>query len=593
MAYYSRNKSVVLAPLKRKPASAVEERVIEFMGLNQRSVIDDGEMRHMYNLTANDYPCITQRAAREKIAPLGQDTLVQRIISKKDKIAGIDVNGLFWYNGTKYNSLGYMNGAKMISINKYICFFPQKKWFDTTNGTFGSLEESFDQSETTTPSLSIAVVDDVKSDFTRLEFPSNTDMSYDVTTSNFQADDAIMLEGTLEFYENDDTSSEDNKRTYTFSGQTAISTVIKTIGYGQSTQTGDTVALICLPFNTFLEMQSYGAIHGTLKNVVIKRECPDLDYMMEYNNRIWGVSNADNTIYACKLGDPKNWGYFQATSMDSYFAEQGSDGDWTGCAAYSNHLIFFKEECMHKVYGSAPSSFQIATTKCHALEKGSSDSVCIINGVVIYKSKIGIMGYDGGSPSLLSSKLNEMNMRDVVAGTDGSKYYASVMDYNEEDDAKKPKMLVWDMNYRTWHMEDHARAKQFLYYDGRLLFVEPNGVVKAIGASDYNEDGKLNEDKPIEWMAELGPFHEFMENKKIYSKIYLRVNLEHDSELDVYIKVDRGEWEHIRHITNEHGLSLTVPIVPRRCDVFSIKLSGKGRCKVESCTRQYRVGSHR
>lgn len=579
MAYFNRNKSVVLAPLKRQPVSATEERVIEFMGINQRSVIDDGEMRHMYNLSSDNYPCLTQRAAREEVN-IGYKSPVQSLITKKEKLAGIDEKGWFYYDGRTYP--GFIPGpdAKMVSINKYICFFPNKLWFDTDvadhyeneqqlQQLYGSLESTFEQPD---DSQTISVLDDVKSDYTQLTFP----YEYAINTLGFNADDAVMLEGTLEFYEEDDTSDQDKKHTVTFSGQTAISALIKSMELNK----------INMPFNTFLEMQSYGATQGTLTGVVIKRECPDLDYVMEYNNRLWGVSNADNTIYACKLGDPKNWSYFQATSMDSYFAEQGSDGVWTGCAAYSNHLLFFKEECIHKVYGSAPSSFQIATTKCHALEKGSSDSVCILNGVVIYKSKSGIMGYDGGSPSLLSAKLNEMNLSNVVAGTDGSKYYASVLDNGV------PKMLVWDMNYRTWHQEDNIRAKQFIYFDGRLLFIDSNGIVRAIGASDLDENGTLRE-PPIEWMAELGPFHEYMENKKIYSRIYLRVNIEHDSELDVYIKVDRGEWEHVRHITDEYGLSLTVPIIPRRCDIFSIKLAGKGRCKVESCTRQYRVGSHR
>ena len=107
--------------------------------------------------------------------------------------------------------------------------------------------------------------------------------------------------------------------------------------------------------------------------------------------------------------------------MDSYYAEQGTDGEWTGCAAYSTHLLFFKEDCIHKVYGSKPSTFQIETAQCHALEKGSSKSIAIINETVLYKSRLGIMAYSGGVPVLISENFGTDRYSDAIAGTDGIK----------------------------------------------------------------------------------------------------------------------------------------------------------------------------
>ena len=42
----------------------IEERVIEFMGLNRKAVIAEGEMRDMLNLTSDNYPLLTPRKPR-------------------------------------------------------------------------------------------------------------------------------------------------------------------------------------------------------------------------------------------------------------------------------------------------------------------------------------------------------------------------------------------------------------------------------------------------------------------------------------------------------------------------------------------------
>ena len=38
-----------------------EERILAFKGYNKKSVIDDGEMRDMYNLSSDEYPNLYPR----------------------------------------------------------------------------------------------------------------------------------------------------------------------------------------------------------------------------------------------------------------------------------------------------------------------------------------------------------------------------------------------------------------------------------------------------------------------------------------------------------------------------------------------------
>ena len=43
------------------------------------------------------------------------------------------------------------------------------------------------------------------------------------------------------------------------------------------------------------------------EGVKVERRVPDLEYLTECDNRVWGCSSSENVIYACKLRDPTNW----------------------------------------------------------------------------------------------------------------------------------------------------------------------------------------------------------------------------------------------------------------------------------------------
>ena len=94
-----------------------------------------------------------------------------------------------------------------------------------------------------------------------------------------------------------------------------------------------------------------------------------------------------------------------------------------------------------------------------------------------------------------------------------------------------------------------------------------------------------------DWMAVFGPFDEYVENQKIYSKMSLRFIAQPRTRVNVYIKMDDGDWEIIRKFEYTSTGGEDVPIIPRRCDRFSIKVSGKGDCEIKSLTRRFRRGS--
>ena len=538
-----------------------EERILEFKGLNRKAYVEEGEMSDMKNLTSDRYPLLCPRKLRGSHALPDGVKKPYSIIAKYERIAMIaekeDGSIAFYYDGNEITSVtGLSADTEMVAINTKICFFPQKTYLSLTRSSdsvtineYGPLGAS--QSVT---SAAITI--------------SNTDAKLTLNAGhNFAKGDAVDINGTLY---------------YTPKSGSATSKAC-TVSLAINEVNGN---VLTLPRETFIELTGAGATGITFTGTV-KREIPDIHHVIEWNNRLWGASDNDNTIYACKLGDPKNWKYYQGTSLDSYYAQQGTDENWTGSATYSSHLIFFKQNSMTRIYGTSPSSFQLSNTVCYGVEQGSSKSVVVINDKVFYKSTIGIMVYEGGTPYSITEKLN-MKFKNVVGGTEGIKYYASIQ---KEDDTYE--LMVLDIDKAVWHKEDEIRFRDCCTLDGRLYFISD----EAYGSFEADKMYVINPEEASEnlydrdWMAVFGPFDEYVENQKIYSKMSLRFIAQPRTRVNVYIKMDDGDWEIVRKFEYTRTGGEDVPIIPRRCDRFSIKVSGKGDCEIKSLTRRFRRGS--
>ena len=580
------------------PLEPIEERIIEFKGLNRKKVVEDGEMSDMWNLSSDEYPLLKQRKPRGRMNPPSGAIRPESIMAIREKIAMIarKENGYaFFYDGEEITAVENLDStSKMVVINTKVCFFPQNTYLiidpdgkipEPPAVAYGSLGLSLSVS-------SAAVTASLESTVIALS-----------DTSGIKADDALDISGTL-----------------TYTGGSADVTVSCTVNEVGSSS-------ITLPENTFLGILPEGVTSATFTGT-IKRNVPNLDFVVEWNNRLWGCSNTDNTIYACKLGDPTNWNYFQGTNMDSFAAEQGTDGQFTGVGKYSNHIIFFKQETMCRIYGTAPSNFQLTNTEVFGVEKGSSRSVVTINDSIFYKSKIGIMAYEGGVPYCISDKFN-VEFRDVVAGTEKRKYYASI-----HTKAAGYEMMVLDTEKGVWHKEDNARFRSCSTIGDKLYFIQYDDDILACsedlpcsewlhvgGENVTGSVGIINPDSPyedinnMEWMAVFGPFDEYIEEHKIYSKLALRIHTPHGGELilathegkplwthlgeemgmpkwmRVSISIDEGPWEEVEMYEPPEKRGEFIPIIPRRCDRYSVKIEGQGECELKTLTRRVRKGS--
>ncbi len=527
-----------MLPYLTEVQSASKKYSVMFRGINYGEGAQDGEFAETYNLSTDSYPCITQRAARMDAGKYTKPTTLHA----KGKLLVIDErldgNG----NPTGFSDVFYGDNPEPIgevksgkkqtaTIGNYVVIFPDKKYYkvptedengEMQDGEFGSMEEIFTMS-------GLAFTDSTISK-TGANFP-------------FSKGDAVTITGC--------SNSENNKET---------EIIIR----------GATPDKLTFDSNTFT------AVDNEESEVTISRTVPDLDFICESNYRLWGTHG--NTIYSSKFSAPLNFKSFDGLADDSYAIEVASEGEFTGCIAYSSHICFFKENTLHKLYGTKPSNFQITTANVYGVQSGSERSMQIVNEQLLYKGVGGVYAYTGGVPELLSEKLGNKRYSDAVACCDGEKYYISM----KQGDTYN--MFAYDVAKNIWLREDDTQAVDMTFFDGKVYFIDAKGGLYYI---DKTEDRG-----GIEWGATFCTMHETINERKGYSKFHLRMDLSAGAWFAVDIKTDNDlKWKQVYLTHNEKARTVSIPIMPTRCDSIDIRLRGKGKCTIKAFIREFTVGS--
>ena len=322
--------------------------------------------------------------------------------------------------------------------------------------------------------------------------------------------------------------------------------------------------------------------------LLIERKVPEMSFITECNNRLWGCSKDGHEIYCCKLGDVKNWNCFMGSSIDSWAATIGSDGQFTGAITYSGYPIFFKEDCLIKISVSAVGGHQAKETRCRGVQNGSSGSLCLINESLLYKSTTGVCGYNGSLPYSLSDDFGDVNYYDAVAGTVGDKYYISMKDKNGECH-----MFVYDYKNGIWCKEDNTEVLAFCKYKDDLYYIDKkDNIMKSVGGTLLFDVPEKDTEKNFDWFVESGPIGYSSPDNKYVGRINLRITLDVGTNVGFFIQYDSsGEWEHKFNMSGKGTKTFSVPFTPKRCDHFRYRIAGNGGCKIHSLTKTVEEGS--
>lgn len=311
------------------------------------------------------------------------------------------------------------------------------------------------------------------------------------------------------------------------------------------------------------------------------RPMPEMDFVVEAGNRLWGCrcGGGVNELYGSKLGDFRNWLAFEGLSTDSYRVARGHDGPYTGAAVLGGCPLFFREDCLEKIYPSAGGDHGVVTVSLEGIEAGSAASAVVIQDRLYYKSPGGICCYNGTLPVRVSKALGEAAYHAAAAGARGSRYYVSMLDANDE-----PNLFVFNTETGLWYREDDCRFAAAYGRGERLyLLTQPGRPLVCVG--------EVTDSRNVIWWVETGDLAPRMARNRYVTRMRVTAKLDPGSELRVYVSYDGGAWLRKGELKGNELKSVTFPILARRCGRLRLRLEGLGGMELHGLSWLTEAGS--
>ena len=605
-----------------------------FAGYNNNLKIADGEFYETKNLTTKYYPLLANRPKRGSLGPTGPDydstktyavgayckhdskiyrctteistaeawtaahwtevstfSNLQAIIAK-DALYWVD-NGTLYANGlaTALTGLQTQYETRLISMGAYICVFPDKKYINTMDLTeYGSMEAAYSYSGDVTFHMchedgtiyeGVITSDNVPEELSNgqvwIDTSSNEVKQYSSYTASWITIETVYTR--VEFTTNGQIPASFKEYdgvniTGLYNDDLNGSKVIYAMGGGENET--DWIVLIGIQEAEHTQESA---------TVSIQRKVPDMDFVCEAQNRLWGCRYGNdgtqnvNEIYCCALGDFRNWEQYLGISTDSWRGSCGTDGEWTGCINYLGAPTFFKENVIHTVTISSSGAHRIDDMPARGVQKGSHGSLAIVNETLFYKTRSGVAAYQGGLPSDISEALGDKRYHDAVAGVIGQMYYISMKEGN------KWHFFCYNAQRGVWMHEDNLHAEGFASWGDELYVISDNKILAINGT-----EGTL--EKTMAWEAISGIMYYEYTDQKYVRRYDIRLKMDVGAHMEVFLEYDSsGTWISAGTVNASTLLSATLPVRPRRCDHMRIKLQGTGNVRVLSIARILVKGS--
>ena len=583
--------------------------VTAFAGYNHNLKIRDNEFYDMQNITSALLPVVAERPRRALLRTLAKP------------------NGLFaheklcWVDGTEFYYGGQVKGQvtdcekQFVRMGAYVLIWPDKAYYNTHTDEFGSLTAQVETAGTVTCQLcrpNGTVFEDYAIADTAPENPENGALWMDTK------DDPDVLR-------------QYNATTGMWAPVPTVYTMISAPGIGQEFADLDGVTLEGFDddeLNGKFYLIGRGDDHLIVTAfireaftqdtpVTAAREIPDMDFITENENRIWGCSSEKHEIYACELGDPKNWNAFLGLSTDSYAMTVGSGGRFTGACTHMGSVLFFKENVIHQLMGTKPANFQLDNTDSRGVGRGNERSLCIVNETLFYKSAGDVCAFGAALPVTISTPLGQVAYRNAVGGALDGCYYLCM-----EDAKGKHTLFTYNTQTGIWCKEDHVAVRWFATLDNELYFITDDGGLwsapavgaPAVGTPAVGEYAAGNSaagapaagapavgeyaagypqlEAPVEWMLETGdmgldePYSKYITGIQIYAGTNL------GTTICIALQYDgAGEWAEVFRQSFPLRKSVVIPLIPKRCRTLRIRMHGQGGFLLYSITKRTEAGS--
>lgn len=339
----------------------------------------------------------------------------------------------------------------------------------------------------------------------------------------------------------------------------------------------------------------------------------EFKFVIPYNNRLFACDTKGNCTYSSVIGKLYDFVTLEDGEASADWIEVNSNGVFTAIAAFGGNVYYFKENCVHKLYGSSPSDWQLVMLPINGVEEGAYGSLAVENDICIYKSTDGFYYFDGASSVKISDNLGVWSSQMTANGEDiplsdaeysacifKGKYYCIAYDYRNNIST----LYTYDIQRGIWCCEESCDSIP----DGGKIMLELTRTSRAVYGAFLTYGGDYHADhKDIRFIPLCGR-NEFYKDGYTYESIFdwcvisgrLTLSVPNIKEINkIQIRAEGSEWTSVKAtlIADENGNEIAsyefeprklntfqFPLKPLRCDNVKLKLEGQGFCIIHSIT---------
>lgn len=339
---------------------------------------------------------------------------------------------------------------------------------------------------------------------------------------------------------------------------------------------------------------SYDSIIGYVADGEMGELPFNIKFACASDNRLFACNQEGDRIFISAIGRIHDFVNEENGTMSADDIGVLSEGNFTGIVSFNHNVYFFKEKCVHKLYGTYSEDWQLVEYQINGVQEGAERSIVVYDNFIIYKGVDAFYIFDGSASTNISENLGSMlditSLKCCFAGGFKNKYY--VCCETIKDNKTVYTTYVYDVEKRLWHIEENNSETSFISMCSAsrgilALKAEPGEIVDYLQAENiaglvlekgYDENDFL-------WSATTGDLLTDLPDNKYFTKLQLRLWLDNNSRLSIDIKYDNEEWEKVGDdITATDKGSIVFPIIPRRCDHLALRFNGKGNAKIFSIT---------
>ncbi|MBQ9151095.1 MAG: hypothetical protein IJX72_02500 [Clostridia bacterium] len=328
-------------------------------------------------------------------------------------------------------------------------------------------------------------------------------------------------------------------------------------------------------------------------DALFRRTVPALERVCVSGDRVYGVIGQD--VYISAAGSALDF-YSKGASdgTNPVTLHTDTNGDFTACAAWQGYVVFFKSDRICKLIGSRSDSFTLHDTPAVGIPARLADTLCEVNGALLYCADGGVYRYCGQEPERIAPA-GASAATDGCGGTDGYAYYLAV-----EQGTAGWRQYLYLPDTGDWYAEDDLHPTGMVRRDGFLCIQDSDGYIW-LTSSDGRATGCSFVERHVRGEVEasvtLAPDYGFQPEGCRLTGIFIRATAQTGATLEVLADYADGQAGKDAIGTEEVSLAsfegkmtdrlLRIPVAPRLCDGVKLRFAMTGAWVIHAVIREY------